>query len=168
MRRDIAHGHFYRRQFRLILGSIQDCKIEGARKNMKPVLCKDGFMNVAVSTEVATILQSVVDEFGSKTGELFDPVVVRMDSREGSEFDATKKPGVYVFIDENGTCLKVGKHNLNASKRALEHCRDNTSSKDGAIHMADRVNCEETYMLEFALQDDSRHWVLALEYFPRT
>lgn len=122
-------------------------------------------MSAAVSSRVEAIVKCVDDEFGGKADELFDPVVVRMDYREGSEFEATKKPGVYVFIGDSGRCLKVGKSLSNASKRALQHCgSDNTSSKDGTIHMAD-LDSGKTYMLVFALQDDSLHWVLALEYF---
>jgi hypothetical protein len=122
-------------------------------------------MSETVSSHVNAIVQSVDTEFGSKA-VLFTPIVVRMDARQGAEFEATKSPGVYVFIDENGRSLKVGKNHLNASKRALEHCRDNTSSKDGAIHMADLRDSEKTYMLVFALQKPiSLHWVLALEHF---
>ena len=128
------------------------------------VVSSDDCMSETVSSHVKAIVQSVDVEFGSKA-ELFTPIVVRMDARQGDEFEATKLPGVYVFIDENGRCLKVGKNHLNASKRALEHCRDNTSSKDGTIHMADRVN-EKTYLLVFALQErGSLHWVLALEHY---
>jgi hypothetical protein len=89
-----------------------------------------------------------------------------MDRRKCDEFDATKKPGVYVFIHEEYGYLKVGKHLLNASKRALEHCRDNTNSKDGTIQLKHLLDSDKTYMLVYALQDlDFRHWVLALEYF---
>ena len=119
----------------------------------------------AVSSLVQAIIQSVDTEFGTKA-ELFTPVVVRMDMRQGDEFEATKSPGVYVFIHEEYECLKVGKNHLNASKRALEHCRDNTSSQDGSIQMAEHINSDKTYMLVFALQEpESLHWVLALEHY---
>lgn len=121
-------------------------------------------MSLGISTCVENILQKVDKEFGSKA-ELFTPILVRMDRREGAEFKAMQCAGVYVFIYEDGMCLKVGKSQQNASKRALEHCRDNTRSKDGTIQMADLRNSDKTYMLVFALQDESRHWVLALEYF---
>lgn len=134
-------------------------------ETMGRVICGDDCMSETVSSHVKAIVQSVDVEFGSKA-ELFTPIVVRMDARQVDVFKATKVPGVYVFIDENGRCLKVGKNHLNASKRALEHCRDNTSSKDGTIQMADLANSEKTYMLVFALQErDSLHWVLALEHY---
>jgi hypothetical protein len=131
---------------------------------MKPILCK-GSMSVTASTKIAAIIQSVTDEFGTKA-ELFAPVVVRMDSRHGSEFDEMKKPGIYIFLHDDGAFIKVGKHHLNASKRALEHCRDNTTSKDGAVKMADFLDSEKMYLLVFALKSgDDLHWVLALEHF---
>jgi hypothetical protein len=131
---------------------------------MKRVVCKDEWMSLGISSCVETIIQSVDNEFGSKA-ELFIPIVVRMDRREGAEFKATKCAGVYVFIHEDGTCLKVGKSHLNASKRALEHCRDNTNSKDGTIRMADLRHSDKTHILVFALQGKSLHWVLALENY---
>src|ERR1035437_7571605 len=118
-----------------------------------------------ISSRVEDIVQAVYKEFGS-IAELFMPIVVRMDSRECEEFQATKSPGVYVYIYEDGSCLKVGKSHLNASKRALEHCRDNTSSDDGAIQMKNLRESDKAYMLVFALQQPkSLHWVLALEYY---
>jgi len=114
---------------------------------------------------VESIVHSVRTEFGDKA-ELFVPIVVRMDALNCLEFEATKSPGVYLFIHDDYGCLKVGKNHLNASKRALEHCRDNTSSKDRTIQMKNLRGSEKTYMLVFALQQHhSLHWVLALEYY---
>jgi hypothetical protein len=136
---------------------------------MKPVFCKNEYMRTTIWSDVETIVQSVHVEFGSKA-ELFQPILVRMDAvdrhEDGPEFDATKSAGVYVFIHEEYGCLKVGKSNSNASKRALEHLRDDTHSKDDAIHMAQLRQSDKTYMLVFALQEpECVHWVLALEYY---
>jgi hypothetical protein len=136
---------------------------------MKPVFCKNEYMHTTIWSDVETIVQSVHVEFGSKA-ELFQPILVRMDAvdrhEDGPEFDATKFAGVYVFIHEEYGCLKVGKSNSNASKRALEHLRDDTHSKDDAIHMAQLRQSDKTYMLVFALQEpECVHWVLALEYY---
>lgn len=130
------------------------------------VVCKDEWKNLKISSCVEAIIQEVDKEFGSKA-ELFTPILVRLDRREGTEFDKTKRPGVYVFIYEDGTCLKVGKSQQNASKRALEHCEDNTRSKDGTLQMADLLNrdSDKAYMMVFALQGESMHWVLALESY---
>lgn len=119
-----------------------------------------------ISSGVGDVIYRVHDEFGSKA-DLFIPIVVRMDRREGTEFEATKSPGVYVFIHEDSGYLKVGKSHSNASKRALQHCgNDNTSSKDGTIQMAQLQRSNKTYLLIFALQkQDSMHWVLALEHY---
>jgi len=132
---------------------------------MKPVFCKNEYMCKTIWSDVETIVESVHVEFGSKA-ELFQPILVRLDALDGPEFDATKFAGVYVFIHEEYGCLKVGKSNSNASKRALEHLRDNTHSKDGAIQMAELRSSDKTYMLIFALEkEDYIHWVLALEHY---
>ena len=132
---------------------------------MKPVIRMGKCVPPEISSLIEEIVQSVHKEFGIKAA-LFQPVVVRMDSRQGADFDATKKPGVYLFIHETYGWLKVGKNHLNASKRALEHCKDNTSSKDGSIQMGDLRESDKTYMLVFALQEQkSLHWVLALEHY---
>lgn len=142
-----------------------EVKQQGKSGTMKRVRCKSDCMSATVLSRVEAIGQLVDSEFGTKA-ELFTPIIVRMDAREGADFEATKLPGVYVFLDENGGCLKVGKSHLNASKRALEHCRDNTCSKDGAIRMADLRDSDKAYLLVFALQKhDSLHWVLALEHY---
>ena len=134
-------------------------------KSVGGVVYNAEYISPAVSSLVQAIIQSVDTEFGTKA-ELFTPVVVRMDMRQGDEFEATKSPGVYVFIHEEYECLKVGKNHQNASKRALEHCRDNTSSKDGSIQMSEHINSDKTYMLVFALQEsESLHWVFALEHY---
>ena len=132
---------------------------------MKFVTCKDETIHTTISSLVETIVQSIRTEFGSKA-EQFVPIVIRMDALKGAEFDATKSPGVYVFLHEDSGCLKVGKSHSNASKRALEHFRDNTSSKDKAIQMAQLDQSDKTYMLIFALQRaENLHWILALEHY---
>jgi len=132
---------------------------------MKPVFCKNEYMRTTIWSDVETIVQSVHVEFGSKA-QLFQSILVRLDALDGPEFEATKFAGVYVFIHEEYGCLKVGKSNSNASKRALEHLRDDTHSKDEAIHMAQLRQSDKTYMLVFALQKpECVHWVLALEYY---
>jgi hypothetical protein len=120
---------------------------------------------ITVCSHVEDIVRSVQDEFGSKA-ELFKHVVVRMDSLNCPDFEATKSPGVYIIIHEDCGCLKVGKSQSNASKRALEHFRDNTSSKDKTVQMAQLRQSDKTHMLVFALQQQhSMHWVLALEHY---
>ena len=122
-----------------------------------------GLMTERLSIE--SIVQRVRDEFGSKAA-LFGHVALRMNALDCPDFEKTKYAGVYVFVHDIYGCVKVGKSQSNASKRALEHCRDNTSSKDGAIRMADLRNCDKTQLLIFTLQKtDSMHWVLALEHF---
>jgi hypothetical protein len=115
---------------------------------------------------VETIIQKVREEFGP-IAERFKAIPLRMDGLNGAEFEATKKPGVYVFVHDKLGCLKVGKSQSNACKRALQHCgADNTTSKDGSIEMAKLPLRNDTHLLCFALQDrESMHWVLALEHF---
>ena len=115
---------------------------------------------------IEDILQSVRNEFGEKA-ELFKPIVLSMNALECAEFEATKVPGVYVFIHDELGCIKIGKSHSNVSKRALQHCgSDNTSSGDGLIQMSKLLHCDKTHMLIFALQKgESTHWVLALEHY---
>ncbi len=142
-----------------------ELKEQELSSTMKPVILMGKGIRPDISSCIEKIVDSVNEEFGTKAG-LFTPIALRMDLRAGEEFEATKKAGVYVFIDENGRCLKVGKSQTNASKRALQHCgSDDTSSKDGTIHMADLRDSDKAYMLVFALQENSLHWVLALEHF---
>jgi len=126
---------------------------------------KDG-KTESMKSVVEPIVQSVRREFTDKA-ELFTPILVRMDALDCPEFERTKSPGVYLFIREDGDCLKVGKSQSNASKRALQHCgNDNTSSTDKVIQMAHLRQSDKTYMLVFALQNKGcMHWVLALEHF---
>jgi hypothetical protein len=107
----------------------------GKSEQTKPLIRMGGGLHPSICSRIDEMVHSVQVEFGAKFNQLFAPAVVRMDARQGEEFEATKKPGVYVFLHEEHDWLKVGKSHLNASKRALEHCRDNTCSKDGAIRM---------------------------------
>ena len=133
---------------------------------MKPPFSGLGSAKITVPSRIEEIVKSVHEEFGSKA-DLFKPILLRMDALDCAEFEATKSPGVYIFIHEDSGCLKVGKSHTNASKRALQHCgNDNTSSTDGTIQMAQLRLSDKTYMLIFALQkEDSMHWVLALEHY---
>jgi hypothetical protein len=122
------------------------------------------FMPVTTSSAIDSIIQLVRDEFGS-VAELFKPIVI-MDVRDCAEFKEARVAGVYVFLHDDDGCIKVGKHQENASKRALEHFRDNTSSKDKQIEMSKLRDSDKTHLLVFALQKkESMHWVLALEHF---
>lgn len=118
------------------------------------------------SSRIHRIVQLVDDEFGDRSA-LFKPIALRMNALGGDEFNAAKVAGVYVFVNDDWGCIKVGKSQSNALKRALQHCgSDNTSSKDKTIQMAELRHCDKTHLLVFALQkSDSMHWVLALEHF---
>lgn len=114
---------------------------------------------------IESIVQSVDAEFGDKA-KLFTPIALPMNALNCAKFEATKAAGVYVFLHDM-ECIKVGKSQSNASKRALQHCgTDNTSSGDGTIQMSKLLNCDRTLLLIFALQnEESMHWALALEHF---
>ena len=123
-------------------------------------------MPKTLSSRIEEIIQSVDDEFGDKFVH-FKPIALRMNALERDESEAAKVAGVYVFVHDDLGCIKVGKSQSNALKRALQHCgSDNTSSKDKAIQMAALRRCDKTYLLIFALQNpESMHWVVALEHF---
>jgi hypothetical protein len=112
------------------------------------------------------ILELVNREFGEKA-KLFTPLELRLNSLESSDYEASKVPGVYVFLNEDLGCLKVGKSQSNASKRALQHCgTDNTSSADGKLQMAQLGHSDKTLLLVYALnQPDCMHWAVALENY---
>lgn len=144
--------------------------LEGRARQAPRLSCsksrKESTTHPAKSSTVENIIQSVHAEFGDKA-ELFDHIVLRMDELHGTEFERTKFPGVYVFVHDEFGCVKVGKSQSNASKRALQHCgTDNTSSKDKTIEMSQFLNSDKTHLLIFALnRSDSMHWVLALENY---
>jgi hypothetical protein len=125
----------------------------------------NNFMPITTSPRIESIIQSVHNEFGFKEG-LFEPIAIRMDALDCAEFEATKVAGVYVFVHDDIGCIKVGKSQSNASKRALQHCgSDNTTSKDGKVRMAE-LDRGKTSLLIFALRkEDSTHWLLALEHY---
>jgi hypothetical protein len=113
------------------------------------------------------ILALVNSEFGEKAN-FFTPVEVWLNNRKVEDFDDTKVPGVYVFLHE-GVCIKIGKSQTNASKRAMQHCgTDNTSSADKKWKMSELRDDAETLLLVYALKppyQEKMHWVLALESF---
>lgn len=107
-------------------------------------------------------------EFGEKSN-CFELRAFAMTNLAGDEFARTKRPGIYVFWHEDVGYLKIGKSQTNASKRALEHVRDNTRTKDGAavqIHMADMRECPKCHLVLVNLDSPrNMHWVLALEHY---
>lgn len=116
------------------------------------------------SLSAESVIQKMRTELGDKA-ELFKPVLVPIDRVQAAESNAAKAPGVCVFLHEDLDCIKVGKSPSNAPKQSLEHCRDNTTSKDGTIEMLTLRHCPKTQILVFALQGNSIHWVLALEHY---
>ena len=114
----------------------------------------------------ADVIARIQQEFGP-LGPLFHYRIFHLDNLAGEEFNAARKPGVYVFLNELG-CIKVGKHERNAPKRAMEHCGpDNTTSADGTIQMQSLVGDAATQLLIINLATPIRqmHWLLALERF---
>ena len=118
-------------------------------------------------TNPEQILELVNNEFGEKAN-FFTPLKIWLNNRNGKEFEASKFPGVYVFLHDD-VCIKVGKSLTNASKRALQHCGvDDTHSADDKWHMSELLNDDKTLLLVYALNQRESvhlHWVLALEYF---
>jgi hypothetical protein len=74
------------------------------------------------------------------------------------------KPGVYVFY-KGDRIWKIGKHNSNARKRALEHFRDDTGSNIGN-GMKKFEHDQRMHLSLFLLKDNKDvHWIYALECF---
>ena len=114
------------------------------------------------------ILELVKEEFG----DLAKHFVARefaMNNLAGTNFEQTKTAGVYVFWHNQYKYVKVGKSQSNASKRALEHVRDNTQTKmyaQPAIRMQDFKNDPNCKLIIFNIDElCNMHWLLALEHF---
>lgn len=98
---------------------------------------------------------------------LFEMRVFTLDHLGGAEFEAAKRPGVYVFWHPSFGFIKVGKSQSNAPRRAMQHCGlDNTTSNDRRVQMANLKDDPRARLFTLTLKDPSRmHWVLALEHF---
>lgn len=67
------------------------------------------------------------------------------------------RPGVYVWL-RAGNVIKVGRHLINARKRALEHVRDR-------VEMHDLKDAHEAQLMLFTVLPDDRHWAAAVEIY---
>lgn len=108
-----------------------------------------------------------IDEISQKFDDEFSFVKNRFVIHDLSIADATNskepaalRPGVYVFWSGDRV-IKVGRHFINAKKRALEHIRDDTGGT-----MQQLKDDPAAHLLLFLLQDPKDiHWVAALEVF---
>jgi len=111
------------------------------------------------------ILALVHEEFGDKAKHF----IVRefaLTGLKGDEVEQTKDAGVYVFWHSRHGFVKVGKSQSNASKRAMEHIRDNTSAKGGELQMRALRDDPACKLIVLNVDDhQNMHWVLALENF---
>ena len=113
----------------------------------------------------STILKLVANEFAVKAKH-FAVREFAMNELHGVEFDKTKDAGVYVFWHQKHGFVKVGKSQSNASKRAMEHIRDNTTTKDGAVQMRDLKGDAGCKLIILNIDEHTNmHWLLALENF---
>lgn len=112
------------------------------------------------------IVAAVREDFGTSPVGCFESSVFSLNNLSSGAFERTKRPGVYVFFSQQHGCIKVGRHLQNASKRALEHLTDNTTSKDGSLQMKNLSGNEDIKLLIFNVEDKrDLHWVVALEFF---
>ncbi len=106
------------------------------------------------------IIKTFYDEFGSITNK-FVIITLKLDEAKNLKEKYLSHPGVYVWYNFKKGPIKVGRHLINARRRALEHIRDNTAGIMKAI-------CEDkdTILILFNVKDQKDiHWVAALEIF---
>ena len=73
--------------------------------------------------------------------------------------ESTDRPGVYVYWKEDKV-IKVGRHLVNARKRALEHIRDNTGGEMASLR--NDLNC---WLILFTVDQNEYHWAATPEMF---
>lgn len=98
-------------------------------------------------------------EFGS-LANYFDVVELSVQEVPIRQDDRIVRPGVYVF-HRDGQVYLIGRHFVNASRRALEHLKEDTSGQLRSLEDA-----SDSYLLLFTTpKDDHLHWLTALEVF---
>ena len=109
------------------------------------------------------VIKIFSDEFGALAHKFRVEPFQIIEARE-----ATYEPGagVYIFIKDEEV-IKVGRSLDNPRKRALEHIRDNSTSKDGSIQMKTFEGDHGVELLLITLLDSEKdlHWTCALEVF---
>lgn len=112
------------------------------------------------------MLETLINSFEAEFGAIADKfeVLTPLHADRLSNNEMLCKPGVYVFY-RNETIWKVGKHNINARKRALRHFRDDTGSNIGK-GMKKFENDPDMNLVLFLLKNEKDlHWIYALECF---
>ena len=89
---------------------------------------------------------------------------VKIAEVRSGELSALGLPGVYIFWKNDLGVIKVGKHQKNAIRRALEHLRDNTKNEKIQMQSLEGdPNCTLIVFLVSGEQD--AHWVPSVELF---
>ena len=90
----------------------------------------------------------------------FDFVVVNgVEAAETSSDYRVTRPGVYVWV-EGERVVKVGRHLVNARKRALEHIRDDTAGQMARLRSAAGVK-----LVLLTVDPDDWHWAGTAEMY---
>lgn len=110
---------------------------------------------------LARIQRTFEREFWPIRGR-FDVLTLRKSEDWGRSDPWVYRPGVYVWI-EGDEILKVGRHFVNAHKRAFEHIQDDT----GGV-MAGLDERDDAVLVLFTAPEADRHWIAALEVFLET
>ena len=79
-------------------------------------------------------------------------------ARESKDYRVTR-PGVYVWADEERV-VKVGRHLVNARKRALEHVSDDTGGKMARLEIVSGVK-----LILLTVHPDDWHWAGTVEMY---
>jgi len=80
---------------------------------------------------------------------------------------SVNSPGIYVYWREDLGVIKVGKHQINSKKRALEHIRDGTNNQQ--FDMRTLQGDKGARLILFNLSDPTAmHWLSSIEAFIET
>lgn len=110
---------------------------------------------------VDTVRRTFEREFWPVLGK-FDVLMLNQRDGWGREDPRVNRPGVYVWVDGEAV-VKVGRHFVNAHKRACEHVQDDTAGK--MAHLRDSGTAS---LILFTLDEEDRHWAAALEVYLET
>ena len=112
---------------------------------------------------LTNIISTFIEEF-TPILDTFNIIPLSIYQAYDSNDERVWKPGVYVFW-HNEKIIKVGRHLTNSRKRALEHIRDNTQSKEFEMSSLKTSTEPCGVVLINCINDKHAHWAAAIEIY---